>query len=143
MEKSSTGHEAGTEDGSHGSPVHLQPAAEQWIPVSSPSATKPMSPAAAKELNKTAANVGAVANNVSGGKAAAPDTFMLLPSVQDNKPLNPTTVASETCGVDKLNIGYAPVDIRGKLLVDMKNTGGWRAALFIFGTISFPFVKFL
>ncbi|KAG0556445.1 hypothetical protein KC19_11G054600 [Ceratodon purpureus] len=110
---------------------------EQWVPVSSPSATKPMSPAA-KDLNKTAtmyAPVGAAADEHSG-KPAAPETFMLLPSVQDTQSLNTTvgkTVSSETCGIDKLNIGYAPVDIRGKLLLDLKNTGGWRAALFIFG----------
>ena len=113
---------------------------EQWVPVSSPSATKPMSPAV-KDLNKTAtmyAPVGAAADEHSG-KPAAPETFMLLPSVQDTQSLNTTvgkTVSSETCGIDKLNIGYAPVDIRGKLLLDLKNTGGWRAALFIFGTTS-------
>lgn len=113
--------------------VQLKPA-EQWVPVSSPSATTPVSPAR-KELNKSATTYGPVVAVADGysGKAAAPDTFMLLPSVQDHKLI--TTASSGTCDVDNLNIGYAPVDIRGKLLLDMKNTGGWRAALFIFGTI--------
>jgi peptide/histidine transporter 3/4 len=35
--------------------------------------------------------------------------------------------------VDKFSIGYTPVDIRGRPLLDLSKTGGWRAAFFIFG----------
>jgi peptide/histidine transporter 3/4 len=35
--------------------------------------------------------------------------------------------------IDKFNIGFTPVDLRGRPLLDLSNTGGWRAALFIFG----------
>ena len=125
--------QADNEDSSHTSLVQLQPT-DRWVPVLSPTVTKPMSPAA-KGLNKTE-TVEAVADAFFGRAAVTDHTFMLPPnSVQEHK-LN-TTVSSETCHVhDKFNIGYAPVDIRGKLLLDLKNTGGWRAALFIFGTMS-------
>ncbi len=35
--------------------------------------------------------------------------------------------------IDKFNIGFTPVDLQGRPLLDLSNTGGWRAALFIFG----------
>ncbi len=35
--------------------------------------------------------------------------------------------------IDKFNIGFTPVDLPGRPLLDLSNTGGWRAALFIFG----------
>jgi hypothetical protein len=33
----------------------------------------------------------------------------------------------------KFCIGFSPVDLRGRPLLDLSNTGGWRAAFFIFG----------
>lgn len=128
-----TGQADTAEDHSHKSPVQLQQA-EQWIPVSSPTATIPLSPAA-KDLNKMA-SINSPFLSIPGGcsdKMASPDIFMLHPSVQDQKR---TPLSFETFEVDKFNIGYAPVDIHGKLLLDLKNTGGWRAAFFIFGTLS-------
>lgn len=57
---------------------------------------------------------------------------MLHPSDQELKQKLPTA-ASEVGNINRFDIGFAPVDIHGKLLLDLKNTGGWRAALFIFG----------
>ncbi|CAK9225060.1 unnamed protein product [Sphagnum jensenii] len=33
----------------------------------------------------------------------------------------------------KFCIGFSPVDVRGRPLLDLSKTGGWRAAFFIFG----------
>lgn len=122
------------EECSRNSPVQLQQAgqeAEQWIPVMSPSATKPLSASAIKTAGMNSP-VLSIPDGCSD-KTASSDMFVLHPSVQDHKR---RSVPSETCEVDKFNIGFAPVDIHGKLLLDLKNTGGWRAALFIFGTLA-------
>jgi hypothetical protein len=48
-------------------------------------------------------------------------------------PVDHEPAASTIDVVDKFNIGFTPVDLRGRPLLDLSNTGGWRAALFIFG----------
>jgi hypothetical protein len=37
--------------------------------------------------------------------------------------------------LDKFSIGFSPVDIHGRPLLDLSNTGGWQAAFFIFGRV--------
>jgi hypothetical protein len=48
-------------------------------------------------------------------------------------PVDHEPAASTIDVIDKFNIGFTPVDLRGRPLLDLSNTGGWRAALFIFG----------
>jgi hypothetical protein len=43
----------------------------------------------------------------------------------------PTTTTTTTS--HKFCIGFSPVDVRGRPLLDLSKTGGWRAAFFIFG----------
>nr|XP_024361455.1 protein NRT1/ PTR FAMILY 8.2-like isoform X2 [Physcomitrium patens]PNR30826.1 hypothetical protein PHYPA_027142 [Physcomitrium patens] len=103
----------------------------QWIPVSSPSVTKPYSPAAAgsKKTTEEDASSAQCIDEISD-KAPAADSSMVH-ATYDHKRVAPHSLKMH--GVDKLNIGFAPVDLRGNLLLDLKNTGGWRAAFFIFG----------
>ncbi|CAM6059996.1 unnamed protein product [Sphagnum tenellum] len=49
-------------------------------------------------------------------------------------PVGHEPAASTIDVIDKFNIGFTPVDLRGRPLLDLSNTGGWRAALFIFGS---------
>ncbi|CAK9872905.1 unnamed protein product [Sphagnum jensenii] len=48
-------------------------------------------------------------------------------------PVDHEPAASTIDVIDKFNIGFTPVDLRGRPLLDLSNTGGWRAASFIFG----------
>jgi hypothetical protein len=48
-------------------------------------------------------------------------------------PVDHEPAASTINVIDKFNIGFTPVDLRGRPILDLSNTGGWRAALFIFG----------
>lgn len=125
-----TGQVDPSEGQGHNAPVRLHQE-EQWIPVVSPSSAKSLSPAP-KDLTKTAVMNSSVLSSPSrcSDNMASTDIFLLHPSVGNRKP---TPVPSATIEVDKFHIGFAPVDIRGRLLLDLKNTGGWRAALFIFG----------
>ena len=104
------------------------PVAEQWIPVPSPSATTPISPSRNDGKKTVTTPIMCVSN---GSDNAAPNTFMLQPA-QELKRV--TSSGSEVSVVDKYNIGFSPVDIHGRVLLNLTKTGGWRAALFIFGT---------
>lgn len=116
------------------SPVHHEvPVAEKWIPVPSPSATKlPLSPSANEAKKTISTSAPHLATSSGSEKQDTGRTFMLQLSDQELKQKLPT-VPSEAYHINKFDIGFAPVDIHGKLLLDLKNTGGWRAALFIFG----------
>lgn len=104
------------------------PVAEQWIPVPSPSATTLISPSRNDGKKAVSTPIMLVSNGSDNG---APNTFMLQPAQELNRV---TPSGTEVSVVDKYNIGFSPVDIHGRVLLDLKKTGGWRAALFIFGT---------
>jgi hypothetical protein len=116
------------------SPAHHEvPVAEKWIPVPSPLATKyPLSPSPNDAKKTISTSEPHLAMSSGSEKQDTGSTFMLHPSDQELKQKLPTA-ASEVGNINRFDIGFAPVDIHGKLLLDLKNTGGWRAALFIFG----------
>jgi hypothetical protein len=56
---------------------------------------------------------------------------------------DPQHLSSTITILDKFSIGFSPVDIHGRPFLDLSNTGGWRAAFFIFGRVPFKHFSLL
>jgi hypothetical protein len=59
------------------------------------------------------------------------DVVALIDPVCEEHPNSQLVVV--TTPDHKFCIGFSPVDVRGRPLLDLSKTGGWRAAFFIFG----------
>ncbi len=58
---------------------------------------------------------------------------LIDPVCEEQHPNSELVVVVTTPDHHKFCMGFSPVDVRGRPLLDLSKTGGWRAAFFIFG----------
>lgn len=108
---------------SHGSHFRKKPLQVSTEPTSTP-----------HPLLKTMEKHPQLAVSTSVGAGSCDPESVLLRSGAGPQSTEKESIKPESLQFDKYNIGFTPVNIHGRPILDTTGTGGWRAALFVFGT---------